>query len=295
MKKLIFQILFSLILAFTLVFSVTAQNVDDPALGSLTGNTSDISGVTCGVAESPFANRCCKVSDVDNTTTRDLLPDFACLEIPNPFGSNPKACISDIINVPANVVVGLLGVDKVVQVGQTASSTMNPCTSGVPTTNSSATSCICKLKEASSRILCDEFLTSSASSKSEYGSCVACANNKGVWTGLGCIPTNQVGAFVRSAIFNLMLGIAGASALICILYAAFILQTSRGNPEKIKKAKEMLRACITGLLLVIFSVLILKVIGVDILRIPGLAYGHVTSTSPSQKPFPVINRLVPTS
>lgn len=269
MKKLIFQILFSLILAFTLVFSVTAQNVDDPALGSLTGNTSDISGVTCGVADSPFANRCCKVPDVNNTKTRDLLPDFACLEIPNPFGSNPKACISDIINVPANVVVGLLGVDKVVQVGQTASSTMNPCTSGVPSTNSSASSCICKLKEASSRILCDEFLTSSASSKSEYGSCVACANNKGVWTGLGCMPTNKVGAFIGKTIFSFGLGLAGSLALLCILYASFILQTSRGNPERIKKAKENLRACITGLLLIIFSVFILNLIGVSVLRIPG--------------------------
>lgn len=268
MKRNLFLVLFSLIAILSPVFKVSAQSVDDPALTGLAGGTSDIPGITCGVADSPFANRCCKVSEI-NTSMRDLLPDFACLEIPVPFRDNPKACISDIINIPANVIVGLLGVDKIIEVGRTANSNMNPCTSGVPSANSSAASCICKLKEASSKILCDEFLTSSASSKAEYSSCVACANNKGVWTGLGCMQTNQVGSFIGGTIFTLGLGIAGASALLCILYAAIVLQTSRGNPERIKKARENLRACITGLLLIIFSVFILNVIGVSILQIPG--------------------------
>lgn len=103
----------------------------------------------------------------------------------------------------------------------------------------------------------------------EKQSCLKCMEGGyGTWTGIGCLNTN-LSALIREKIGGTFVGIGGAMALLCIMYAAFVLQTSRGNPERIKKAKEMLRACITGLLLIIFSVLILKIVGVDILRIPG--------------------------
>ena len=56
---------------------------------------------------------------------------------------------------------------------------------------------------------------------------------------------------------------------MCIIYSAYLIQFSRGNPERIKKAREYLTSCIMGLLLIIFSIFILRLIGVDILRIPG--------------------------
>jgi len=48
-----------------------------------------------------------------------------------------------------------------------------------------------------------------------------------------------------------------------------MMQSSQGNPEKLKKAQEMITSCIMGLMLIIFSVFILKLIGVNILKIPG--------------------------
>lgn len=90
----------------------------------------------------------------------------------------------------------------------------------------------------------------------------------GVWTGIGCVQTSLSG-FIQETVFGLGIGLAGITALGCIIYSAILYQTSAGNSEKLQSAQELLRSCIFGLLLIIFSVFILRVIGVDLLRIPG--------------------------
>jgi hypothetical protein len=45
------------------------------------------------------------------------------------------------------------------------------------------------------------------------------------------------------------------------------MMTSTGNPEAIQEAKERITSAIVGLLFIIFSLVILQVIGVDILQI----------------------------
>lgn len=93
-------------------------------------------------------------------------------------------------------------------------------------------------------------------------------DDKGINTALGCIPvgsTNEfVGWFLRWAI-----GIAGGVAFILMLIAGFQIMTASGNPEKIQGGKELLNAAISGLVLIVFSVFLLKLIGVDILALPG--------------------------
>jgi hypothetical protein len=49
-----------------------------------------------------------------------------------------------------------------------------------------------------------------------------------------------------------------------------MISTSAGDPKKLQAGKELLTAAISGLLLLIFSVFILRIIGVEILNIPGL-------------------------
>lgn len=103
----------------------------------------------------------------------------------------------------------------------------------------------------------------------EKTKCLDCVTNgKGVWTGLGCLYTDP-SKLIEKNILGFGIGIAGGAAFLCILYAAFLMQTSSGNPERLKKAREYLTNCITGLLLIIFSVLILRLIGLNILGIPG--------------------------
>jgi hypothetical protein len=100
--------------------------------------------------------------------------------------------------------------------------------------------------------------------------CNKCVTQNKFYSALGCIPLD-IGSFFKETLFQLMLGIAGFIALFCIIYAAFQIQTSSGNTEKVKKAQELLTSCIMGLMLIIFSVFILRLIGVDILKIPGFS------------------------
>lgn len=93
-------------------------------------------------------------------------------------------------------------------------------------------------------------------------------NCDSVDSGLVNLPTDIAG--FTKALLSIVLSIAGAAALILIIISGYRLMTSQGNPEKLQAAKEELTAAIVGLLFVIFALLVLQVIGVDILKLPGL-------------------------
>lgn len=142
-----------------------------------------------------------------------------------------------------------------------------PCIeNAVPTSSDyTSSSCTCIYDEAKYGELCNKHITDS----NEKTMCLQCAGNKGIWTGIGCIQTSLSG-FVGST-FSFSIGLAGLITFLCILYSAYLIQFSAGNPERIKKAKQNLTSCIAGLLIIIFSIFILKIIGVDILRLPGIS------------------------
>lgn len=85
-------------------------------------------------------------------------------------------------------------------------------------------------------------------------------------TAIGCIDIgSESGLF--TFILGWAMGIAGGVAFILIIVAGFMYITSAGDPKKVQAAKELLGAAIGGLLLLIFSAFILRVIGVNILGI----------------------------
>ena len=145
-----------------------------------------------------------------------------------------------------------------------------------PIGNIGSNNCYCKTNAspalAALKPLCDNI---GGSEKSRCYQCIGYNPSNptqrlegGVWTAIGCIKTSA-SQFVTETIMGFGISLAGIIALMCIIYSAFMLQTSGGNPERIKKAQEMLTSCIMGLMLIIFAVFILRVVGVDILRIPG--------------------------
>lgn len=95
----------------------------------------------------------------------------------------------------------------------------------------------------------------------------SCDDNKGIKTAIGCVHTSPVG-FIKDFL-NFAVGISGGLAFLMMLLGAFQMLTSAGNPETLQAGRERLQSAVIGLLFVIFAVLLLKIIGVDILGIPG--------------------------
>jgi hypothetical protein len=98
--------------------------------------------------------------------------------------------------------------------------------------------------------------------------CKACLEENNSWTALGCLHTGDPQSFVGQ-ILRIVLPIAGGIAFLLMIFGGLQIIFSGGNPDKVKAGKEMITAALAGLLLIIFSVFILRVIGYDILRLKG--------------------------
>ena len=118
----------------------------------------------------------------------------------------------------------------------------------------------------------------------EKEDCEACLLGGGAFTALGCMPTN-LSDFLQKYVFTLGLGMAGGIAFLLMLWGGFLVLSSQGDAQQIGLGREIIIGAVTGLLFIIFSIFILRFIGVDILRIPGFG----------PKPAdPVINECVET-
>lgn len=84
-------------------------------------------------------------------------------------------------------------------------------------------------------------------------------------TAIGCVPVDQT-KFL-SFLLRWSIGIASGVAFILITKASFQIMTSQGDMKKIQAGKELLTSAIMGLILIIFSVFILRLIGVNILQV----------------------------
>lgn len=88
---------------------------------------------------------------------------------------------------------------------------------------------------------------------------------RGVKTAIGCLPTDPQ-LFVN-LVTPWAVGIGSGVAFLLGLYGAVMIIVSAGNPEKMQAGREMIVSAISGLLLIIFAVFILKIIGVDVLQL----------------------------
>lgn len=252
MKKILITCGLFLLFIFSFPSFGNVRATEEPPIKELLFGGNDIPGITCGDGSNEDINKCCNVSINSEVEVKD--PGFFCLPFGGPCASElPQKAFKGFYkdSVPANMI------DDTTDLANDSGG----CVIGVPT-NLGSSSCTCKASSLTS--FCNRY-----AAQSEKSSCNKCViNGDAFWTGLGCIGLTPAG-FARSA-SSLGLGLGGTAALLCIIYSAFVLQTSRGNPERIKKAKEYLTSCIMGLIIMILSVFILKIIGVELLRIPFL-------------------------
>lgn len=249
MKKIFLTIFFLILLIFSGITSVRAAPGDPPSAEDVFNKMG-----ACG----KLNQACCDLSDTQ-------LPKLG-FNLPSPF---------DIIVAPINALISTAtgSIEKALSVikkwlfGTFDIGATDKLICGenlTPSDKVDPNSCLCldKKLENISR-LC--LLVGTG----EQASCLSCiTDKKGIWTALGCIESD-ITKFIGNAILYWGIGLGGGFALLCIIYAAFMMQSSQGNPEKLKKAQEMITSCIMGLMLIIFSVFILKLIGVNILKIPG--------------------------
>lgn len=91
----------------------------------------------------------------------------------------------------------------------------------------------------------------------------------GIDTAIGCIPVSDTNQFM-GWILGWAVGVGGGIAFLLIVYASFMVMTSQGVPDRLKAGQELLTSAISGLIMLIFSVFILKFIGIDILGLDKL-------------------------
>ena len=94
------------------------------------------------------------------------------------------------------------------------------------------------------------------------------SGNPEVNTALGCIPV-KIDDFIIW-LLPPVFGIAGGISFLLMVYAFFLMTTSSGDPKAVQGAWETITSAISGLLVSIFSMFILRLIAVGILKIPGI-------------------------
>jgi hypothetical protein len=102
-----------------------------------------------------------------------------------------------------------------------------------------------------------------------------CAGKKDtIESAIGCIPVGDTTSFM-GWILGWAIGVGGGIAFLLIVYASIMIMTSQGDPTRLKAGQELLTSAISGLIMLIFSVFILKFIGIDILGIGQFGFGIV--------------------
>ncbi len=64
------------------------------------------------------------------------------------------------------------------------------------------------------------------------------------------------------------IGIAGGVAFLLLIYGGFKFIFSLGNPEAVQQGREIITAALIGLIVVVFSVFLLRLVGISILGLP---------------------------
>jgi hypothetical protein len=95
----------------------------------------------------------------------------------------------------------------------------------------------------------------------------ACTGTHEIDTAFGCVETRL--RYLVPNLITFLLGVAGLFFLIQILVSSIRLITASGNPQAAQAAREAITASVIAVLFIIFSVWILRFVGVTVFNLPG--------------------------
>lgn len=110
-----------------------------------------------------------------------------------------------------------------------------------------------------------------AAAQAESPQPILCDSKDAINTAIGCIPITDTNAFL-GFILGWAVGIGGGIAFLLIIVAGFQIMSSSGNPDRLKAGQELMTSAIAGLIMLIFSIFILRLIGIDILGLSSLGF-----------------------
>lgn len=121
------------------------------------------------------------------------------------------------------------------------------------------------------------FLLAVALAKAEPSLAQFCNDDplQGVETAIGCLRADNPN-FMIGQILGWGVIVGAGIAFLLIAFAGFQITTAAGDPKRVQAARELLTSAISGLLLIIFSIFLLNLIGLNILNLNpfGLPMGN---------------------
>lgn len=88
-------------------------------------------------------------------------------------------------------------------------------------------------------------------------------------TDTNCLAQDPAG--FTSQVYTIGLGFVGGVALLAILYGAYLILSSQGDPIKLQQGKEYIMYAVIGSLLAVAGFAFYQIIAVDVLKIPGFS------------------------
>ncbi len=86
-------------------------------------------------------------------------------------------------------------------------------------------------------------------------------------TELGCLPTDPVRFSV--GLYSVGLGLIGGVGVLFVMYGGYVILSSQGNPEQLRKGKSYIYFAIAGLILAFAGFVLYQTVASKILKIPG--------------------------
>lgn len=88
-------------------------------------------------------------------------------------------------------------------------------------------------------------------------------------TDLGDIPCSPTG--FASSLYGIGLSFIGVVALLFIVYGGFLVLTSQGSQDQLRRGKSYITYSIVGVVLAIAGYALYQILAIDVVKIPGFS------------------------